>query len=421
MNSPIHRLAALTSLLFLCACAAAPQADIKATAASPSAVSGNPAWESSPRSLGPGMGAQFWVWASEGINMIIATPGEKGADLVFKRSHNEGQSFGHDHRINQDVGEVSAHGENNPQLRVGPGIGIYSLWEGTGGIKFGRSMNFGRSFLPPVLVNDDGGKGMHSFFTLETSAQGKVYAAWIDGRDKVTEPPGMASIYLARSDDQGATFNANVKVSGRICPCCRPALTTDDAGNLYMTWRHVFGENERVIVVATSKDEGKTWSQPVRVSQKGWKINGCAHSGPAMKWVDGRLILTWYTAGEGRARLLMAQSTDSGKTFSTPFEIQGTVLDPNHPHIAEVDGEAWVIFQGRDPKQEDGWGPAGPWLVRVGTGNSVFAPQALPFNQRSISYPQLFPGTGGRVYALWTEHTEQGPEVMLVRGRTGSE
>ncbi len=381
---------------------------------------GNPVWEANPRPLGPGSGAQLWIRASESINLIHAMPGGKGANLVYKSSHNEGHSFAHAKKINQVEGEVSAHGENNPQLRMGPGIGIFALWEGERQIKFSRSMNFGRSFLPPIQVNDDKSKGMHSFFTMETSNRGEIYAAWIDGRDKATEPPGQASIYMSRSGDQGATFETNVKVSGNICPCCRPALTLDPKGTLYMAWRHVLKGNERVIAVASSSDSGKTWSTPVPVTNKGWTINGCAHSGPSMKWIKGKLFLTWYTAANNKARLLMATSSDGGKTFSSPQPIHGKVLDPNHPHMAEVEGEPWVIFQGRFPDKQDGWGAAVPWVTRI-TGEGVTTePQALPAGEHGIAYPQLFPGNGGRLYAVWIEFGKKGPQMVLSRGRTAS-
>ncbi|QPJ60471.1 MAG: exo-alpha-sialidase [Candidatus Nitronauta litoralis] len=374
-------------------------------------------WESTPRVLGPGSGAQLWVRASESINMIHAMPGEKGSNLYYKNSHNEGHSFEHAKIINKVPGEVSAHGENNPQLRMGPGIGIYALWEGERQLKFSRSMNFGRSFLPPVQVNDDKGPSSHSFFTMETSARGEIYAAWLDGRDKATEPPGHSSIYLARSIDQGATFGKNIKVSGNICPCCRPALAIDPNGTLYLAWRHILKGDERVIVVASSSDSGKTWSAPVPVTKKGWVINGCAHSGPAMKWIKGKLILTWYTAAENKARLLMTTSNDGGKTFSSPRSIHGPVLDPNHPHMAEVGGEAWIIFQGRYPDKQDGWGAAIPWVTRVTAEGKTTKPQALPAGENGIAYPQLFPGNGGRLYAVWIEFGKKGPQMMLSRGR----
>lgn len=378
----------------------------------------NVSWESKPRSLGRGTGGQLWMWASEAINMIQAVPKDKGMDLIYRSSHNEGQSFGRVIPINTVAGEVSAHGENNPQLRMGPGIGIYTAWQGSGDIKFARSMSFGHSFLPPVKVNDDEGKAHHSFFTMEAAPQGDIYIAWIDGRDKATEPPGQQSIYLARSTDQGATFSKNIKVAGNICPCCRPSLAIGKDGTLYMSWRHVAKGDRRVVVVASSKDHGQSWSQPVEVHSKGWVINGCAHSGPAIGITGDRLTVVWYTASDAKPRMLMSQSRDGGKTFGEVQEIQGEVYDANHPHMTVVDGEAWVMFQGRDPKTDDGWGPSKPWVLRVNTDGSFTKPEALPGN--NVSYPQLFAGTGGRLYAVWTQFGDQGPEVMLCRGRIGT-
>jgi len=179
----------------------------------------------------------------------------------------------------------------------------------------------------------------------------------------------------------------------------------------------VYDDHERIVVVASSMDGGETWSQPVRVTPTGWKINGCAHSGPSMQFINGKLILAWYTGVKGKAVLRMAQSADKGKTFGDARDIHGDVLDPNHPHIARSNDDVLIIFQGRDPKIDGGWGPAKSWVTRISSDGQHTTPEALPSSGNGVVYPYLFMGTGGRVYATWTEFGDQGPQVVLCRGR----
>jgi len=379
-------------------------------------------WEKEPRKIGSGNSGQLAVRASESLYFLRAEMGPKHTtNVIFSNSHNIGDTFAHAHPVNSKTEEVSSHGENGPQLRVGKGIEIYTAWEANRDIKFSRSMSFGRKFLPSLRVNDDEGDHTQSFFNMEVGPRGAVYIAWLDGRDKQSNMPGTSSLYIAKSTDRGATFGKNIKIAGDICPCCRPAITFGDSGEIFVSWRHVYKNHERIIVVASSKDGGQTWSEPVKVTATGWKINGCAHAGPSLRYVKGRLVVVWYTAAEGRASIKMAQSSDKGKTFSPASEIQGGVLDPTHPYIAESKDDVWVIFQGRDPVLKGGWAPASAWVTRISSNGKHAVPESLPTMGEGVIYPYLFVGNGGRVYATWTEIWEKGPRVVLCRGRIQNE
>ena len=375
-------------------------------------------WESQPRVVGHGSGLQLLLKTSEGMNFIYAASKEKGGqDLLYLSSHNMADTFSKTYAINKVSGEVSAHGENDPLLRQGIGIGMYALWNGSRNLKFARSMNFGRSFSEPIIVNDDVGQAYHSFQTMEVAPDGTIYVAWLDGRDKKSNPPGTGSLYIAKSVDRGATFGKNIKVAGAICPCCRPAIAFDEKGKVFISWRHVYEGHNRIIVVASSEDKGETWSEEIKVTEQGWKINGCAHSGPAMAYANGNLFVVWYTGADNKASLRAAISSDSGRSFRYLGEIQGNVFDANHPAIRMIGEEAWVIFQGREPTKDDGWGITRPWLTKISPTGQTFSPQEIPFTGDSVAYPKLFAGTGSRIYATWTELTDKGHKAVLCRGR----
>jgi hypothetical protein len=136
-----------------------------------------------------------------------------------------------------------------------------------------------------------------------------------------------------------------------------------------------------------------------------------------MKYVGGKLFITWYTGKDNKASLKFAYSSDQGKSFQLSKDINGPVLDANHPDIAIIANEAWIIFQGRDPEEEGGWGRDKAWIARVSSQGNPFTPSALPSTGGGVIYPYLFKGNGGRVYATWTEIGEAGPHVMLCRGR----
>ena len=189
-------------------------------------------WESNPRPVAEGNDAQLLVRTSESMNMLYAAHNEKGKQNLFMaKTKNIGDSFSKAIPVNLNEGEVSAHGENGPKFRQGKGRGMFAAWVGKRDIKFSRSMNFGKSFEPAIRVNDDTGKASQSFFTMEVGPDGAIYVIWIDGRDKKSGKPGTSSVYIARSLDQGKTFEKNIKIAGDICPCCRTALAFGDNGD----------------------------------------------------------------------------------------------------------------------------------------------------------------------------------------------
>jgi len=413
----------LISYLFLVSCMATGSKVYKETTAANDSNKINTSiiWEPTPRAVAKGSDGQLLVRTSESMNLLYAAHNNKGKQNLFMaKTKNIGDSFSTAISVNSEKDEVSAHGENGPKLKQGKGRGIFAAWVGKRDIKFARSMNFGKSFGPAIRVNDDKGKASQSFFSMEVAPDGKIFTAWLDGRDKKSGKPGTSSFYIARSVDQGKSFEKNIKVSGDVCPCCRAALAFGDNGEIFASWRHVYENNERIIVVATSLDGGQTWTNPVKVTKEGWKVNGCAHSGPTMKYVNGKIFISWYTGKDDKAAIKLAYSSDRGNSFNLIEDIHGRTLDANHPNMIINGKEAWIIFQGRDPNQSGGWGREKAWLVRVKSDNEISKPSPLPSTGDGVAYPYLIKGNGGRIYATWTEVGQEGPQVMLCRGRTKS-
>src|SRR5690606_7335525 len=97
--------------------------------------------------------------------------------------------------------------------------------------------------------------------------------------DESTEESGT-DVRIARSQDGGRTFSEGIVVAHNTCQCCRTAVVVDEQGSIHFAWRHIYDDNIRDIAFASSHDEGRTFSEPVRVHTDGWRIEGCPHSGP---------------------------------------------------------------------------------------------------------------------------------------------
>jgi len=128
-------------------------------------------------------------------------------------------------------------------------------------------------------------------------------------------------------------------VTGGVCYCCKTAVATGPDGAVYAAWRHVYPGNLRDIAFTMSRDRGRTFATPVRVSSDGWILDGCPENGPALAvGADNVVHVLWPTLvaadtpdAEPTLALFHA-SVRNGGTFS-PRERITTEGTPRHPQL----------------------------------------------------------------------------------------
>ncbi|HVG38364.1 MAG TPA: sialidase family protein [Pyrinomonadaceae bacterium] len=263
---------------------------------------------------------------------------QKGeADVMVARYDRQGKSDSPAVRVNPLAGEACAWAGDPPTIKVGPDESVYVGWTARVGelparrattLYLSASRDGGRSFAAPVKVNDDSRPALHGMYSLAVSADHRVYLAWLDERNvKQAQTAGEAGgeheegnreVFMAASTDGGRSFTANQRVAADVCPCCKTALAVGPDKRLYLGWRQVLPGDFRHIAVASSADEGRTFSAPVIVSDDRWQINGCPVSGPALAvGFGGSLRVVWYTEGEaGERGLYWSESQDEGRSFA---------------------------------------------------------------------------------------------------------
>ncbi len=376
----------------------------------------NVVWEQKPRSIMFGSDAQLNLHVLEDMNLLYLSEYDKGTPKVYlAQSIDAGKTFSNLKTISSNDGKLSLDDGSSPQLGVGDGGEIFATWEEDRDIKFVRSFGLRKKFSPIVRVNDDLGDAVQSFHRMKVAQDGTIFISWVDGRYHEQEELDSESIYLTRSLDNGKTFEKNIRISGNVCHCCRPAIAFGKTDQIFLSWRHEFPGNIRKVVVASSNNNGLTWSKPIPVSKQGWKINGCINSGPAMAYINGKLYIAWFTGAESKSALKFSWSGDDGESFNTLGKIQKSVSEPNYPHIENINGEPWVIFQGTNAKDRSASVQA--WIVKITSENKLSLPQAISNDELDVAYPHLYRGDNESVFALWTTLTSQGPKIMMAKGK----
>lgn len=363
-----------------------------------------------------------------------ATAADTATDIYVAVSRNGGRTFERPARANDDDSRANLSGEQPPSLSLVARDGLAPTVVVTWTVKapdgtrlFSARSDDGRSFTRPTTLQDSEAAGNRGWHATATDDNGQVLTLWLDHRETATPAGGgapaahaehqhgantspatdgatraqLSKLFFARADDAG-TAQA---ITGGVCYCCKTALATGDGGAVYAAWRHVYPGNIRDIAFTASRNGGRTFAAPVRVSEDAWELNGCPENGPTLA-VDerARVHVAWPTlvpaqsAGSEPSLALFYAHSDDGIRF-TPRERIPTVGVPRHVQLAaEPDGTVAMAWDE---------GEAGARRIAVARGVAGAAGH-LTWTRRVVSgdaqaaYPVLASTNDGLV-AAWTQ------------------
>lgn len=247
----------------------------------------------------------------------------------------------------------------------------------------------------------DGTQTEHGFVSLIESPLEGVEAVWLDGRAMAGSgghaphgDEGSMALRTAVMLPDGSIHDEN-ELDPRVCECCPTAAVRTETGIL-VAYRDR-SETEMRDIAVIRKEHGK-WGKPSPVHQDGWQIPGCPVNGPALASAGNRVVVAWFTAPGGEAKVLVAFSENNGASFGPPVRV-----DAGQP-LGRVDVEAlsdgtalvsWIEWH------EDGT----EWLVRrvapqgpVDNGSTITPISA----ERASGYPRMVV-VGEDVFFAWVE------------------
>ena len=362
--------------------------------------------------------AADWISSPTVYVLAILEKSEVPA-LALLTSENGGDSFKPPVWVSEKGKAVSSRGEDSPAFTSTPDW-LYAAWNEGRDLRFARSANWGASFQSPISITDKTTETFSGYPTIGVAPNGDVYVVWIDTRPQ----PGSGeersySLYMARSADHGATFGRNVRVAKDICPCCRPTLAFGPKGEVLVFWRHIYPGPIHDMTVATTTDDGNTFSQPQRVAVDNWKIDGCPDSGPTAVRSGNRVYVAWLTeASPESSGVRLSWSDNAGRTWAPAVKGSQNILDANYPAMSVADdGRVVLAFQGRDPNRQTGWAQTGIFAVSIGLDGKLSPPTSVPGIPTSANRPAVSAGTGGRVYVVWTGTMGEKEAVYMSRAR----
>ena len=279
---------------------------------------------------------------------------------------------------------------NFPALVVQPGGQLTAVWSVNNPVSPAPAMA-GHDHAETHQHNDDARHAMYSqsadggatwsaprplthesnataFPSLLALPDGKVLAAWLDGRAKKI-PGDPEKLYARLLGGNGP----DVLVDPKVCECCQTTLTGFPDGSALLAYRGRTDEEIRDIM-ATRFIDGQ-WEAPQRLNRDRWMINACPINGPQLDTDGPRVSAAWFTAAGNEPRVLLASSPDAGGLYTMPARVDlGHALGRVDTLILRDGSQfvTWLEGQGDDASQ-----PAGLYLRRYASFGATLAPALL--------------------------------------------
>lgn len=334
-----------------------------------------------------------------------------GEHVYVNTSDDHGKTYSTPVQVNRVAEKIYANGENRPKIVIADNGHIYISWTQqlaerfSGHIRFSRSVDGGKHFSDPIIVNDHRVITSHRFEALAVNQRGDIYLAWLDKRDllaakKAGQPYQGAALYYAVSTDAGLSFERNEKIIDSTCECCRVAMAIDNDQLPVVLWRHVFGDNVRDHALVKFNDRQQA-GEVVRVSHDQWQIEACPHHGPDISIADdGRYHLVWFNNAAERHGLFYAHSADQGKTFSTPLNFGNYKAQAAHPQVISSGQRVYLLW-----KEFDGQQARLISMQSSDSGETWGSPRVIAKTTGASDHPLLI-AEGNKVYGVWHRRGE---------------
>ena len=267
-----------------------------------------------------------------------------------------------------------------------------------GQVLYTRSADGGQSFteLRPITSNNESQR----FEALGLDADGSVFAAWLDKRNRVpAQQRGQAydgaALFFASSHDGGATYSEARMVADNTCECCRLGLAFAGPGRPVVVFRNIFEGGVRDHAIVTFTDPA-TPGEVRRVSTDDWQIAACPHHGPSLSIsAAGTYHVTWYTNGKARKGLFYARSQDQGRTFSDPLPIGRPDRNPTRPFVLSGPRGTTMVW-----KEFDGEKTTVNLMTSHDDGNSWSKPTVVVTTTDTSDHPLLV-SDGHKTFLSW--------------------
>ena len=317
-----------------------------------------------------GVQPQVVVDAGGTVHLIYLKGDAKGCDVRYVRRAKGAREWSAPLTVNSTPSTAVAMGTiRGAQIALGQRGTLHVLWNGAlqsgaggpGSPLFYTRLEAGQTKFAPQrnLLGETG--ALDGGASIAADEKGDVFAVWHGKQPGAAAGETARVVFVAKSADNGKTFAAPVVANADFagtCGCCSLAALATPEGQLFALYRSAHVLDQRDITLLTSKDTGGTFS---RAMLDPWKTAQCPMSSAALLTTPKGVRAAWETNGKIFSTLL----------DSTPAPKEIAATQAKHPALAiNSKGEtliAWTIGTG--------WSKGGElaWTILDATGRPTTA------------------------------------------------
>jgi hypothetical protein len=342
----------------------------------------------------------------------------ENGDLFFKRSTDNGAHFASTINLSNDEGLGF---ESTPQIAA-VGNNVYVVWvefvpqQDGRQVFFKRSTNEGASFGDVKILSDISDETIFSFRIAATG--NNVYVAWIGGAGDHGECPDDGSLDFVRSTNSGSSFGSVNRIINICDQRLAGGLDLEATGsNVYLVWSDRPFETAcdvnvlcNDILFLRSTDNGAHFG-----SIKNLSNNDGNSSNPEMDLHGSNVYIVWQDNTPGNFDIFFKVSTNNGSTFS-PSEAKNlskNAGDSTNAQISSVSDAVRIVWQ------DNTLGDSDIFFKASGNEGSTFgSTKNLSNNAGDSSDPQIISGGtgGGNIYVVWQDNTPGNFDILFKKG-----
>lgn len=311
---------------------------------------------------------------AEGTLHLIYFKGDPAAgDIFYVRRERDDRAFSAPIQVNSHRGSAIAMGTiRGAQLAVGAAGRVHVVWNGS---KQAQPRSSDPKHDTPMLytrMNDAGNgfepqrnliqhaHGLDGGGSVAADRHGNVYVLW--HANPAADGEANRRIYLATSDDDGQSFSRERAISPPgtgVCGCCGMKAMADSRGRLLVLYRSATDLVGRNMYLLTSDDGGRAFDSAMIDP---WEVARCPMSSAALAEGPGGVVAGWETADQ----IYFGHEDGAGaiSEIRTPASAEAA-----HPAIAVSDSGAMVLVW----TEGTGWNRGGSvaWQVYDAQGNAT--------------------------------------------------
>lgn len=233
---------------------------------------------------------------------------------------------------------IHPHAENLPKIIVKPSGELIALWGAanpnpknkySGLVFYSQSFDEGKTWSTAKQLTTDTASFDQRYYDVALLPDGEAGIIWLDNR-KATTKDG-SGLYFARTAGANG-FQNEQRISQLCCQCCRTQLFIDAKGGIHAIYRGIINDSIRDMMHIVSTNNGKNFTEPVRISNDNWVLKGCPHTGPSMTENKTGLHFAWFT-GAGKKGCYFTSSSNNGESFAAADSISS---NGSHPQLTTL-------------------------------------------------------------------------------------